>query len=117
MNNNTNDNSFVLVEFPEVQKYMDLDEFEENSYLCVDNPSAYFIDRNWKAQVDEDMEQGDYQPSYNEIANWGAEFGEAFGTGGDDVYDEALDQYITDRRNGKVANVEEFAQMYNIKMK
>lgn len=50
----SSNNLFVLVEFPEVQKYMELDEFDENSYLCAEISSAYFIDAEWKSKVDTD---------------------------------------------------------------
>ena len=117
MNRNDNDNTYVLVEFPEVQKYMDLDEFEDNSYLCTEISSVYFINADWKHQIDNDMDSDNFQPSYYEIAKWGAQFGEAFGAGDDESYDEALSGYIEDRRTGKVNSVEQFADIYNLKRK
>lgn len=45
---------FVVIEFPEIQKYMDMDGFEENSYLVSDEKgledfgsSAYFVSLEW----------------------------------------------------------------------
>ena len=111
------DNTYVLVEFPEVQKYMDLDEFEDNSYPCTEISSAYFIYAEWKHQIDNDMDNDNFQPSYYEIAKWGAQFGEMFGVGDDETYDEALNAYIEDRRTGKVHSVEQFTDMHNLKRK
>lgn len=117
MNRNNNDNTYLLVAFPEVQKYMDLDEFEDNSYPCSEISSAYFICADWKHQIDNDMNNDEFEPSYYEIAKWGAQFGEAFGAGDGETYDEALNAYIEDRCTGKVCSVDEFADVYNLKRK
>ena len=45
---------YVVVTFPEVQKLMSKEDFEEHSYLINDidglekfGPSAYFVDYDW----------------------------------------------------------------------
>lgn len=39
-------NKYILVEFPESQKYMDCDWFDEEAHLCIDIASAYFIPKH-----------------------------------------------------------------------
>lgn len=34
---------YILVEFPEVQDYMDLEWFEDEAHVCVDIDGAFFI--------------------------------------------------------------------------
>ena len=50
----------ILVPWPEVQDYMDMEGFEEHSSLANDEftlnkygSSAYWIEQEWKEQVDE----------------------------------------------------------------
>lgn len=44
---------YILVGWPEVQKYMDLEGFEDNATLVMENPymdigvSTYLIDKEW----------------------------------------------------------------------
>lgn len=39
-------NEFILVEFPQSQKYMNCDWFEEEAYFCIELDSAYFIPKH-----------------------------------------------------------------------
>jgi hypothetical protein len=39
-------NEFILVEFPQSQKYMNCDWFDKEAHLCIDLASAYFIPKN-----------------------------------------------------------------------
>lgn len=52
---------YVVISWPEIQNYMDLDGFEENSYLVNDDKgiddfgsSAYFVDEDWLDSLDEE---------------------------------------------------------------
>lgn len=41
---------YILIEFPEIQKYIELEDFEEHSSLadCEKfGPSAYFVEEEW----------------------------------------------------------------------
>lgn len=45
---------FVAIGFPEIQEYMELEGFDENSYLINDDkgldkfgPGAYFVSEKW----------------------------------------------------------------------
>ncbi len=38
---------YELIEFPEVQVYQEEPDFEENSYVCVDEDGAFFVDVEW----------------------------------------------------------------------
>lgn len=51
---------YVVISWPEIQNYMDLDGFEENSYLVNDDKgiedfgsSAYFVDEDWLDSLEE----------------------------------------------------------------
>lgn len=39
-------NEYILIEFPESQKYMGFKWFNKESHLCIDISSAYFIPKN-----------------------------------------------------------------------
>jgi len=52
--------AYVVITWPEIQYYMDLDGFDENSSLINDEPmlseygsSAYFVDEDWLEEADE----------------------------------------------------------------
>lgn len=51
---------FIIVEWPEVQKYMEKDGFNDNAFLINDESwldqygsSSYFIKESWKYKIDE----------------------------------------------------------------
>lgn len=57
------ENIYVVVCWPDIQDYMDLDGFDENAYLINDSKglddfgsSAYFINKAWKDKVEEQRE-------------------------------------------------------------
>ena len=52
--------AYVVITWPEIQNYMGLDGFDENSSLINDEPmlseygsSAYFVDEDWLEEADE----------------------------------------------------------------
>ena len=53
-------NSFEIIGWPEIQGYMSLEGFEENSALITSNPhigigsSTYLIDLGWLASLEEE---------------------------------------------------------------
>ena len=54
--------AYVPVCWPEIQYYLDMDGFEENSYLINDDAgmdefggSAYFIDEDWLEEADKEL--------------------------------------------------------------
>ena len=50
-----NKNLYYYIGFPEVQDLMDLDGFDEHSSLCIDESSAYFVEKDW---YDENVKEG-----------------------------------------------------------
>lgn len=46
-----NDEQFLRVDWPESQKYMDYEGFEENA-IPTDEPGEYLIEFNWMTDVD-----------------------------------------------------------------
>ena len=49
---------FVVIEWPEIQELMDLEGFEENSHLILDEKgldkygsSAYFVNEKWLISI------------------------------------------------------------------
>ena len=46
---------YTIIRWPDVQEYMDIDDFREHSYLAPDEPfgsSAYFVEVDWLNKVD-----------------------------------------------------------------
>lgn len=48
------ENTYIVIQWPEIQYYMELEGFEENSYLINDEKgvdkfgsSAYFVNTKW----------------------------------------------------------------------
>ena len=49
---------FIIIGWPEIQKYMELERFEENTALITPNPylgidsSTYLVDKNWYNSIE-----------------------------------------------------------------
>ena len=46
---------YILIGFPDIQEYMDLDDFEEHSYLADCDKfgtSAYLVEEEWLNNID-----------------------------------------------------------------
>ena len=49
---------FIVIGWPEIQKYMELEGFEENTALITPNPylgidsSTYLVDKNWYNSIE-----------------------------------------------------------------
>ena len=55
--------NFEIIGWPEIQDYMELEDFEENSTLIVPNESigigssTYLVDKEWLEELEEDVEK------------------------------------------------------------
>lgn len=61
---------FIIVEWPEIQLYMEQEGFNDNCYLINDTSwldqygsSSYFVNEKWKSKVDEKV----YSQSYHKL--------------------------------------------------
>lgn len=57
---------FVVVGWPEIQSLMELEGFEENAYLILDDKgmedfgsSAYFVNEDWLNEVEGETQSGE----------------------------------------------------------
>ena len=44
---------YILIDFPEIQYYQEIEGFEENSYAAVDVNGAFFVKVSWIMKHDE----------------------------------------------------------------
>ncbi len=61
---------FIIVEWPEIQSYMDQEGFNDNCYLINNESwldqygaSSYFVNETWKHKIDETI----YSQSYSKL--------------------------------------------------